>query len=214
LLLARNRITGVHPELHKSIPNLTTLVLTQNRIAELSDLDALSGFKRLTHLTLLENPVTSKEVSVSDLSRVHLLIAVWIQNYRSWIISRCPSVRFLDFHKVKDAERKKAEQLFGPIGRPTALASKVMLPLKSGNPTNSPQQILSTKSLTSFNLPSTNGTASDAPTSDKQQRIKLTAAQRDHVAVLIRNATSLQEIAELEKQLTQGRIPGGDAMEM
>jgi hypothetical protein len=44
------------------LPNLNTLVLTANNFAELADLDVLSTFGALTHLVLLENPVTRKEV--------------------------------------------------------------------------------------------------------------------------------------------------------
>ena len=47
------------------------------------------------------------------------------QNYRHWIIWRCPTVRFLDYQKVKDVERAKATQLFGTATEPSALASKV-----------------------------------------------------------------------------------------
>ncbi len=65
LLLARNRVAAIQPTLHKTIPNLTTLVLTGNRFAELADLDALSGFARLTHLVFLENPVCAREVCLS-----------------------------------------------------------------------------------------------------------------------------------------------------
>jgi hypothetical protein len=64
LLLARNRITHIQPTLAFSIPNLTTIVLTSNNMAELADLDPLRNFGRLTHVTLLENPVTRKEVSL------------------------------------------------------------------------------------------------------------------------------------------------------
>jgi hypothetical protein len=64
LLLARNRISSIQPSLANSIPNLTTLVLTLNNFAELADLDVLATFGRLTHLVLLENPVTRKEVSL------------------------------------------------------------------------------------------------------------------------------------------------------
>ena len=73
LLLARNRVTTIAPTLSKSIPNLTTLVLTHNHIVELADLDALSSFAQLTHLVLIENPVASKEVSVT-LKAEHLAI--------------------------------------------------------------------------------------------------------------------------------------------
>lgn len=61
--MARNRVSQIQPTLARSIPNLHTLVLTQNQIAELADLDPLGSFAKLTHLTLLDNPVTSKEVS-------------------------------------------------------------------------------------------------------------------------------------------------------
>ncbi len=62
LLLARNRITHIQPSIASSIPNLKNLVLTSNNIAELADLDVLSTFPKLTHLVLMENPVTRKEV--------------------------------------------------------------------------------------------------------------------------------------------------------
>ncbi len=69
LLLARNRVTSIQPALAKSIPNLTTLVLTSNNFAELADLDPLSAFAKLTHLVLMENPVTRREVGAPGLFR-------------------------------------------------------------------------------------------------------------------------------------------------
>ena len=38
---------------------------------------------------------------------------------------KCPSVRFLDFVKVKESEREHARELFGTEEEPTALAAKV-----------------------------------------------------------------------------------------
>lgn len=72
LLLARNRVAQIQPSVAQSIPNLTTLVLTSNNIAELADLDALGTLPKLTHLVLLENPVTRKEVGSSHHSRRYL----------------------------------------------------------------------------------------------------------------------------------------------
>lgn len=48
----------------KSVPALNTLVLTQNNVAELADLEVLRGFKKLTFLSLVDNPVTNKEVCI------------------------------------------------------------------------------------------------------------------------------------------------------
>jgi U2 small nuclear ribonucleoprotein A' len=70
-------------------------VLTQNRLGELADLDPLAKLPRLEHLTLLDNPVTSKP------------------HYRAWAVWRCRALRFLDFVKVKDGEREAAVELFG-----------------------------------------------------------------------------------------------------
>jgi U2 small nuclear ribonucleoprotein A' len=44
------------------VPTLSTLVLSQNNVAELADLEVLRGFKKLTFVSLVDNPVTNKEV--------------------------------------------------------------------------------------------------------------------------------------------------------
>lgn len=64
LLLARNRVSVIQPALPAAIPNLRNLVLASNSLAELADLDVLGKFARLTHLVLLDNPVTKKEVRI------------------------------------------------------------------------------------------------------------------------------------------------------
>ena len=65
LLCARNRIQHVDKRIAEQLPNLTTFVLTNNHIKELADLQGLGGCGALTHLSLLENPVTRKEVSAA-----------------------------------------------------------------------------------------------------------------------------------------------------
>lgn len=62
LLLARNRVSSVQSTIGNSIPNLQNLVLASNNFTELADLDPLGGFGRLTHLVLIDNPVTKHEV--------------------------------------------------------------------------------------------------------------------------------------------------------
>ncbi|GMG25081.1 unnamed protein product [Aspergillus oryzae var. brunneus] len=141
-------------------------------MTELADLDPLRNLTKLTHLVLLENPITRKE------------------HYRYWVIWRIPSVRFLDYQKVKDAEREKAQELFGTAEEPSALASKIM----------------GIKSRT-FDVPS--GSLADRAPADKAVRVQLTEAERKRVEKMIREARSLQEIARLEKELNEGRIPGG-----
>jgi Leucine-rich repeat len=55
-------VRHIAPNLSENLPNLQTLVLTSNNVAELADLDPLRRLGRLTHLSLLENPVVRKEV--------------------------------------------------------------------------------------------------------------------------------------------------------
>ena len=67
-----------------------------------------------------------------------------------------------------------------------------------------------------FDIPSNsivaiNGSATTAGSGagDKQYRVKLTDQEKKKVEEMIRNAKSLQEITRLEKDLNEGRIPGG-----
>jgi U2 small nuclear ribonucleoprotein A' len=74
----------------------------------------------------MDNPVTKKEVrpgySLRNKSRGLTLV---VQHYRHWVVWKCPSVRFLDFQKVKLVERQKAEELFGTADKPSTLTLKV-----------------------------------------------------------------------------------------
>ncbi|KAI5362899.1 Putative U2 small nuclear ribonucleoprotein A' [Septoria linicola] len=170
LLCAQNRISTISESTSKSAPNLHTLVLTQNNLAELSDLDPLEGFKKLTYLSLVGNPVASKE------------------NYRYWVLWRCPQVRFLDFQKVKDAERKKAKELFGTSDAPTELA----------------QSILATRSSRTGTFggsaPAANGTG---------KKVVITEEEKKKFQLLVQRAKTLAEVQKLEKMFNEGRLPTG-----
>ncbi|KAF9097243.1 U2 small nuclear ribonucleoprotein A' [Mortierella sp. GBA35] len=131
LLLSNNRISKIDSDLSNYLPNLNTLVLTNNAITELSDLQGLNGCKFLEYLSLLDNPVTKKKY------------------YRLYVIWRLPSVRILDFVKVSKKERQEAKKLFDGKAGPSALAESIAatksstfepgegvpLPLKSSVPT-------------------------------------------------------------------------------
>ena len=69
-------------------------------------------------------------------------------------------------------------------------------------------QIIGIKSRT-FDIPSSSSALNGGASTDKTYRIKLTDKERKRVEALIRNAKSLQEITRLEKELNEGRIPGG-----
>jgi U2 small nuclear ribonucleoprotein A' len=87
LLLANNRVSSISPSLHLSAPGLNTLVLTNNSVAELGDLEPLQNLRHLYFLSLLGNPVREKK---------------W---YREWLAWRIPSLRVLDFQRIRDKVR-------------------------------------------------------------------------------------------------------------
>jgi len=175
LLFARNRIQGVDKRIAEQLPNLTTLVLTSNHVKELADLEGLSLCGKLTHLSLLDNPVTRKE------------------HYRSYLIWTIPSLRFLDYQKVRDAERQQASELFGTADAPSELAAKI-----KGVKTRA------------FDVPGA-GVNGTAESKRKGVRTQLTETEKKRVQEMIKNAKSLAEITRIEKDLAEGKIPAGAA---
>ena len=94
---------------------------------------------------------------------------------------------------MKYAERTKAKELFGTAEEPSALASKVM----------------GIKSRT-FDVPSTAAGANGG----KDYRVKLTEKEKERVKKLISQAKSMSEIQRLERELNEGRVPAGAAMDL
>ena len=61
-----------------------------------------------------------------------------------------------------------------------------------------------------FDVPSVGSSLANGVSSDqKLNRVKLSDKEKKRVEHLIKNAKSLQEIARLEKELNEGRIPAG-----
>lgn len=94
LILTNNKVARIGSDLGQQLPNLTTLILSGNSLTDLKDLDSLSSCDKLEFLSLLHCPVTLRA------------------NYRLYVISRVPSLRFLDYRRVTQAERKLANTMF------------------------------------------------------------------------------------------------------
>ncbi|KXL50902.1 hypothetical protein M433DRAFT_151028 [Acidomyces richmondensis BFW] len=177
LLCARNRISRIQTNLARSLPVLTTLVLTDNRLAELPDLDPLAHFPKLEHVVLVDNPVTKKE------------------HYRTYLLWLAPQIRFLDFQKVKDAERALARDLFGPSpDAPTDLARSIRAAAHRSS--TAPQQVA---------MFPNGGGAKRGP------KLRLSDAEKARFEARLKKATTLAEVQQLEKMLSEGRLPPGVA---
>ncbi|KAJ2946911.1 hypothetical protein O0L34_g16252 [Tuta absoluta] len=94
LLLNNNRIVRIGEGLEQYLPNLESLILTNNNISELGDLDPLATLPKLKTLSLMHNPVANK------------------QHYRLYVAFKLPELRLLDFRKIKQKERDEANTLF------------------------------------------------------------------------------------------------------
>jgi len=157
IIAINNRISRIDLDLPKSLPNLESLILTNNQIQELGDLDVLGEMKNLKYLSLMDNPVVTKKY------------------YRLFVINRCPSLRMLDFKKVKLVEREEAKKLF-----------------------NSEQgkelQKTLVKTFEPGEMPKKEARPYQGPSPEEAEKIK----------EMIKNATTLEEITLLENKLKSG----------
>ncbi|KAL5016245.1 hypothetical protein ScPMuIL_005834 [Solemya velum] len=162
LLFNNNRVVRVSDGLNECLPNLESLVLTNNGFQELGDLDPLSNCKSLQHLSLLRNPVTTKK------------------HYRLYIINKVPSLRVLDFQRIKQKEREAAAKLFkGKKGQQLAQD------IGKRSKTFTPGEKLPVKRAA-------------GPTKEEIDAIKQAIA----------NAKTLEEVERLNNMLKTGQIPG------
>ncbi|KAK7100304.1 hypothetical protein V1264_023281 [Littorina saxatilis] len=163
LLLNNNRIVRIADNLGEVIPNINTLVLTNNNIHELGDLDPLASFTKLEHLSLMRNPVNAKK------------------HYRYYVIFRIPTLRVLDFQRIRQKEREQAARLFkGKKGQ------QLVAEVGKKSKTFVPGEALPEKQA--------------APTGPSKEDI-------DAIKEAIARATTLEEVERLNQLLRSGQIP-------
>jgi len=156
LLLANNRITRIADDAFDDVPNLLSLILTNNNIERLSDLAPLKKAKNLERLSLIGNPLTSRPY------------------YRLYVIILLPKLRYLDFQRIKEKERKEAKELFSGEEREKFL-SEIAPPRPSS------------KEVTVEKPETLNNRVGPSP--EEIEKIKISIAQ----------ATTLEEVTRLEK---------------
>lgn len=104
------------------------------------------------------------------------------------------SLRYLDYNRVRDAERDAATELFGTAAEPTELAAKIR----------------GVKSRV-VDGAATNGRVPQREGGGKAFRAVLSESEKKRVQEMLQNAKSMAEIDRIEKDLAEGRIPKGAA---
>lgn len=96
-----NLMCRVSKSATRNLPNLESFVAHDNQFKSLAELENFALFPKLRRISLLGNPVTS------------------VANYRLFLISRCPTLKLIDFQRVLDSERAQALVEFPPTSRAT-----------------------------------------------------------------------------------------------
>lgn len=96
LLLAHNKISLVAEDFGLRVPRLEMLSLAHNEVSDVAQLQFLRHLPRLQHLSLEGNPITENLV-----------------DYRDRVVALQPKLRFLDYERVREADRQRAVQKFG-----------------------------------------------------------------------------------------------------
>lgn len=120
-----------------------------------------------------------------------------LKHYRLYTIYRIPSLKVLDFKKVKDRERAEAQKLYK--GKK----------LKKSNESNKAKTFVPGEQLDKLTLGQSGGTGFDQKISQQGGRERVQPSKEDIEAIraLISQAKSIEEIEKLNAILRSGQIP-------
>jgi U2 small nuclear ribonucleoprotein A' len=194
LLLANNKVSHISPSIHISVPNLTTLVLTNNQFAELGDLEPLKELRYLKYVSLMGNPVREKK---------------W---YREWLAWRLPGLRVLDFQRIRDKVRSHKPSCSngflnckpGPLQE--RQAGKALFVTAENLPTALATTLSTTVSTQSSKAVITTDEPKMTPLMGKAGRL-MSKEDAEKVKAAIAKATSMEEVRRLERSLREGYMP-------
>lgn len=171
LLVGNNNITSISDDkLSMNIPHLQTISLINNNISKFLDIRMLSNFKNLSDITLIGNPIAD------------------FPNYRYFMIWLIPTLKVLDFSKVKQKDLIKARELFGEsIKDPSDLALSILDELSSGESRKEPLQSKEIRNLQDVGK-------------------RLTDEDKAKLLQELETAESVEDIERIERALHNGYI--------
>lgn len=175
LLFNNNKIQSVASNLEQNLPNLDTLIMTNNNIEDLNEIDQLSSIKTLRVLSLLRNPIAS------------------LKYYRLYTIFRIPSLKILDFKKVKEKERVEAQNVFKGKKLKKSEKPKTFIPGEQVD-------------KSAFNYQNSQGFSQDH-FQQRAERVQPSKEDIEAIRLAISQAKSIDEIERLNQMLRSGIVP-------
>jgi U2 small nuclear ribonucleoprotein A' len=210
------------------VPNLTMLNLSFNRIAQLQVVASLKACRKLEFLLLNGNPVATKLQKSADNSAQNSRQEDY---YRLFTIYNIPSLKVLDYVKIKPAERTKAERFAkSSAGRAyfsAALAGAAGAQNINGDTGESLLETDGTTTVKTFVpgegllingehddefgpllVPETETAAHGAATaSNGKTAVAFTDEQKQAIRQLLANAVSVKEMEAIESAVKRGILP-------
>ena len=137
----------------------------------MEDVSPLAKFLNLEHLSLLGNPICTK------------------RNYRLYTIHKIPSLKRLDFQRVKLRERKAAKKMFKGVKKSAATEQRN----GDQNQAKKPQTFVPGEPV---------------PKKTAASAMGLSKEEADRIKKAIAQAKTLEEVERLQAQLKSGQVPG------
>jgi hypothetical protein len=196
LLFHNNSISRIHPTIGSYLPNLSSLMLNNNKLNYFYEIEHLSSFLKLSILSLLENPVAFKPY------------------YREYTIYIIPHLKVLDFQKISNSERSSIKNFFEKNENGKAFLLNVenekssyyqQLNQKQRQLQQQQQQHQASSSQQKLNVSSPAvpppPSLPSASSSSVSKPLALTEEQKLQVKEAIENASTKEEIDLIEHQL-------------
>lgn len=185
--LGNNQITTISPSLPPNIPNLVTLVLSNNAISSLATLVPLESLIHLQHLVLTGNPVTEQE---------------HYREFTVWKVAK-GNLHTLDFVRIKDSVRSSARKLLTDpeTSLPNSLAQQLSTPSVSTGAVSAGAAAGGKKAA---------GGAGPLAAKGGKGRL-MTPEEKKRVVEALTRAKTGEEVRKLERMLAEGIIPEGEA---
>lgn len=191
LMVCNNRVHKVSLDLHKTLPKLDALLLTNNRFAAFADLDPLACLTQLRTLCLRHNPINTHA------------------DYRAYVIHLLPNLHSLDFARVKPAERAAALAQFGAPPTADSLTQQAREAAADAamGESKEKERVAPGQAVPMGQAVSLNAYGGATSSSQQQQQARLTpdqlAAEKKRLFDMIAAASSLDEVNTLQKQMEQ-----------